>query len=109
MGTRAAKVGTTISARGQDSLVCPESVQCAVFHVKRNNTDTFAILHNQVKSEELDEKVGVMAEGLAVKGVEKGMACTVNSSSTTICLSAFSIFERLATKSTLVNFSFFCS
>ena len=81
-----------------------EPVQCTVFHVEGDNTDTLAILHNQVKSEKLDEEVGVVTERLSVESVEKGMTCAVGGGGTAICLSTLSILERLATKRTLIDF-----
>ena len=80
-------------------------MQCTVFHIESHDTDTFAILHDQVESEELDEEVGVVTERLTVKCMEEGMASTVSCSGTAVRLSTFSVFERLAAKSTLVDFS----
>jgi len=105
MGTCAAEVRTSISTGCQNSLMCSESVQCTIFHVERNDTNTFAILHDQVESKELDKEVGVVAKRLAIESVQKSMTCTVGGGGTTICLSTLPILKRLATKSTLVNFS----
>jgi hypothetical protein len=109
VSTRAAEIGTSISASSQNSLVRPKSMQCAVFHIEGDYTDTFPILHNQVKSKELNEEVGVVAERLAIKSMEERMPCTVSGSGATIRLSALSIFERLATKCALVDFTLLCS
>src|SRR5882762_806634 len=104
VGTCATEVSASISTGGQDSLMRSEPVQCTVFHVEGDNTDTLTILHNQVKSEKLDEEVGVVTERLSVESVEKGMTCAVGGGGTAICLSTLSILERLATKRTLIDF-----
>lgn len=70
MCTRAAKVSTSITTSSQDGLMGPEAVEGTVFHVECNDTNTLAVLHNQVKGKVFDEEVGVMAERLAIEGVE---------------------------------------
>lgn len=70
MCTRAAKVSSSIATGSQDSLVSSEAVEGAIFHVECNDTNTLAVLHDQVKSKVLDEEVGVMAERLAVEGMK---------------------------------------
>lgn len=109
MCTCATEVCTSVSSGSQNSLVSPESMESAVFHVKRDNTNTFTVLHDQVQSKELDEEVGVVAERLSVKSVEKSMTGTISSSGTTVGLSTLSEFQRLTTESTLVDLSFLCS
>ena len=47
-----------------------ETVQGAVLHVEGDNTNTLAVLHDQVEREVLDEEVGVVAEGLAIECVQ---------------------------------------
>jgi hypothetical protein len=84
-------------------------VQRAVLHVEGDYTNTFTTFHDQVKSEILDEEVGVVAKGLAIQSVEDGMPGAISSSSTPIRLSTLAIFERLSTKSPLVDFTLVCS
>ena len=106
---RAAKVSTSITTGSQDGLVSPEAMEGTIFHVECDDTDTFAILHDQVESKVFDEEVGVMTERLAIQRVEQGVAGAVGGSCTAVCLTTFAIIQRLATKSTLINFSVFCS
>lgn len=101
--TSATEVSTSVSSGGQNSLVGPESVQCTIFHVESNHTNTFAILHYKIQGEIFDEKVRVMTERLAVERVKKRVPCSVGGSSTAICLTSFAEFQRLATESTLIN------
>jgi hypothetical protein len=88
VGTRAAKVRPPIPASRQHSLVSSESVKGSILHVEGNNADTFTVLHDQIQSKVFDEKVGVVAERLAVEGVQKGVTSAIRGGSTTICLSA---------------------
>lgn len=62
MRTSAASVHTSISTSSQKRLMWPETVQGPVLHVERDNTNTFAILHDQIEGKVLDEEVGVMVE-----------------------------------------------
>ena len=80
-----------------------ETVERAVFHVQSHDTDAFAALHDEVKGEVLDEEVGVVAEGLAVEGMEEGMAGTVGGSSAAIRLTTLAVLQRLATEGALVD------
>ena len=89
--TRTAKVSSSITTSSQDGLVGPEAVEGTIFHVECNDTNTLAILHDQVESKVFDEEVGVMAERLAIEGVEQGMTGTVSGSRTAVCLTAFAI------------------
>ena len=68
--TRAAKVSSSITTGSQDGLVSPEAMEGAVFHVECNDTNTLAVLHDQVEGKIFDEEVGVVAERLAVEGME---------------------------------------
>ena len=101
--TRAAEVSASITTSRQDGLVCTETVKSTVFHIQRNNTDALAILHDQVKSKVLDEEVGVVTEGLAVEGVEEGVAGTVGRGGATVSLATLAELEGLTTERTLVD------
>jgi hypothetical protein len=48
-----------------------------------------------------------VAQRLAVQGVEDGVACSVGSGGTSVCLSTFTVFEGLTTESSLVDLAFF--
>lgn len=61
-----------------------------------------AILHDQVSSKVLDEVVGVVSQRLAVEGVEKSVAGSVGSGTTSVGLTALSVFSRLTTERSLV-------
>jgi len=82
-------------------------MQRSVLHVHRDDTHAFAILHHQVEGEVLDEKVGVVAEGLTVKSVKDGVAGSIGGSCASICLTALSVFQRLSTERSLIDFTFF--
>jgi hypothetical protein len=47
-----------------------ESVKSAVLHVERDHSNAFAVGHDEVKRKVLNEEIGVVAEGLAIQGVQ---------------------------------------
>ena len=104
--TRAAKVRTAVTAGSEDGLVCAESVQGAVLHVQCHYTDALAALHDEVQSEVLDEEVGVVAQRLAVKGVQESMSGTISGSSAAVGLATLAELKRLTTKGALVDLAF---
>lgn len=85
-----------------------ETMKCTVLHIQSNNADTFAVLHNEVKSEIFNEKVGVMAKGLAIKSMEESMTSTIGSGSAAIGLTTLAIFEGLTTKGALIDLALLC-
>jgi hypothetical protein len=85
-----------------------EAVQGTVLHVECNDTDTLTILHDQVKSEVLDEEVGVVTEGLAVEGMQESVSGTVSGCCTPVGLASLAVVERLSTECSLVNFTLLC-
>jgi len=105
----AAEVSTTISTSGQNCLMSPETMQCAVLHVHGNDTNAFAVLHDQVHSEVLNEEVGVMTQRLTIESVQESVTCTIGSGSASVGLTSFSVLQRLTAKGTLVDLAFWCS
>lgn len=101
--TCAAEVRTPITTSREDGLVCPEAVERAVLHIQCDDADTLAVLHDQVEREVFNEEVRVVAEGLAVEGVEKGMSGTVRRGSAAVRLATLAELERLTTERTLVD------
>jgi hypothetical protein len=88
VGTRTAEVRTSIPSGCQYSLVCPESVKGTVLHVKSNDANAFPVLHDEIEGEVFNEKIGIVAERLAIEGVQKGVTGTVGGGGATIGLSA---------------------
>jgi hypothetical protein len=86
-----------------------ETVKGTIFHVEGNHTNTLTILHDQVKCEIFNEKVGVVSQRLTIQTVENRMASSIGGSCTTVCLTSFAVFERLPTEGTLIDFSFLCT
>ena len=101
--TRTAEVGSSIASSCKDGLVGAETMQSTIFHIESDDTDAFAILHNEVEGEVLDKEVRIVAERLAVERVEKGVTRSVSGSCTPICLTTLAELQRLATESTLVD------
>jgi len=54
-------------------------VEGAVLEAEGEDTDTLALIHNQVEGKVLNEEGGVVLEGLAVKGVQKGVTSPISS------------------------------
>ena len=101
----AREVGTSVSTGGKDGLVGAEAVEGTVFLVVGEDTDTLAVLHEEIEGEVLNEVVGVVAERLAVESVEEGMSGTVSGGAASVCLTTLSEILRLTTESTLVDLS----
>lgn len=108
VGTCAAEVGTTITTSGEDGLVTAETVEGTILHVESDNTNTLAVLHDQVESEVFDEEVCVVTKRLSVKGVEDSMASTVGGGGAAVSLAALAILQGLTTKRALVDLALFC-
>ena len=107
--TCAREVGASVATSSQDGLVSAETVKSTVLHVQSDDTNALAILHDQVEREVLDEEVGVVAERLAVEGVEESVTGTVGGGSTAVCLTTLSVLQRLTTEGTLVDLALLCS
>ena len=60
VGASAAKVSASVSTGSENRLVGAESMQGAVLHVQRDNSNTLPFVHDQVQSKVLDEEVGVV-------------------------------------------------
>lgn len=103
VGRGGGEVGTTVTTGGKDGLMGAEAVNRAVLHVEGGDTDTLAILHDQVKSEVLDEEVGVVAKRLTVEGVKHGVSSSVGGGGTSVSLATLAVVERLTTEGTLVD------
>jgi hypothetical protein len=82
-----------------------EAVQGTILLVVGNDTTALTVLHQQVESEVFDEVVGVVAERLSVKGVQKSVTSTVSGSGATVGLATFTELLRLTAEGTLVNTS----
>ena len=52
-------------------------VQCALGHVERDHAAAFAIFHNEVEREVLDEELRFVLQGLLIQGVQHGVAGAV--------------------------------
>ena len=78
-------------------------MQGAVLEVEGDHTHALAVLHDEIEREVLDEEVGVVAEGLAVEGMEEGVTGTVGGGGATVRLTTLAVLQRLATEGALVD------
>jgi hypothetical protein len=69
MRAGATEVRPPITTSCEYCLVRTESVESTIFHVERNYADTLAVLHYEIERKVFDEKVGIVAQGLAIEGV----------------------------------------
>ena len=106
MRARAAEVGASVAAGGENGLVRSEAMKRAVLHVQCHDTDALAALHNEIEGEVLDEEVGVVAERLAIERVEESVSGTISGSSAAVGLATLAVLEGLTTKSALVDLAF---
>jgi hypothetical protein len=83
-------------------MVGTEAVEGAIFLVICHYTLACSVFHYQVHSKILDEEISVMSERLAIKGVEKGVSCSICSSTAPVRLASLSVLLRLSTEGSLV-------
>jgi len=106
---RAREVRSAIAARRQDCVLRAESVQRAVLQVERYHSSAFAVFHQEIQREVLDEVVAVVPERLAVESVQERVAGPVSDTATPVRLTAFAEVVRLTTESSLVNTALGCT
>ena len=99
----AAEVRSSVPTRRENGLVRAEAVKGAVLEVEGDHTHTLAVLHDEIEREVLDKEVGVVAEGLAVEGMEEGVTGTVGGGGATVRLTTLAVLQRLATEGALVD------
>ena len=91
MCTGAAEVRSSVPTRRENGLVRAEAVEGAVLEVEGDHTHTLAVLHDEIERKILDEEVGVVAEGLAVEGMEEGVTGTVGGGGATVRLTTLAV------------------
>ncbi|KYN06704.1 hypothetical protein ALC62_02363 [Cyphomyrmex costatus] len=88
----AGKVGTPIATSSEHCILGMETMQCSVLQAERDHTATFAILHQQIEGEILDEVITIVA-----------MAGPVSYATASMSLTALAKLERLSTKGALID------
>jgi hypothetical protein len=99
-GTR--EVSTSVTTSGQDSVLCAEAVDGTILLVVGDDTLALAVLHDQIGGEVLNEVVGVVAEGLAVKSVKKSVTGSVGGGAASVGLTTLAVLLGLTTEGSLV-------
>jgi len=105
---RTTEVSATVTASGKNGFVAAEAMKSTILHVESDYTNTLTILHDQVESEILNEIGCVVSKRLTIESMQDGVTSTVSSSGTAVSLATLSVFERLATKGTLIDLAFLC-
>jgi len=93
------------NSSAEDGVVSTEAMNGSILEVEGEDTAAGAVFHDQIESKVLDEEGAVIAEGLAVEGVKKGVSRSICSSAATDGLSSLSKLETLSTKGTLIDLS----
>ena len=88
---------------GHHGVVGVEPVDGAILKAERDHTPALAILHQEVDGEVLDEEVAVVAEALAVQGVEEGVAGPVSDTAAPVSLASLAVLVGLPTEGPLVD------
>jgi len=97
------EVSASVTTGGKNGLVSTKFVDGSVLHIHGDDTVALTIVHHQVECEVLDEKLGIVLQGLTVKGVKHGVSGTISGTGTSVSLSPRSKFEGLASESALVD------
>src|SRR5690606_7892885 len=98
-GTR--EVSTAVSTRGENRLVGAETMQRAVRHVQSHDTAAFAVLHDKVDGEVLDEELCVVTQRLLVQRVQHCVTCSIRGRAGTL-RRALPVVRRHAAEGTLI-------
>ena len=77
MGRGGGEIGASVAAGGENGHLGAEAVDLAGGDVERDDAAAAPLLHDQVEGEILDEEVGLVADRLAIHGVQHGMAGAV--------------------------------
>lgn len=72
-----------------------------------SSADTI-VVHDEIKSEILDEKGAVVGEGSAEEGMQHGVTCPISDCAGSIGL-LFAVLFGLSSEGSLINFPFFGS
>ena len=73
-----------------------------------NSSADTIVVHDEIKSEILDEESAVVGEGSTKEGMQHGVTCPVSDCAGSIGL-LFTVLFGLSSEGSLVNFSFFGS
>ena len=96
------------SSRNHNSLTL-NSVDASVGHVKANYSFDLISFHYQIQHKIFNEERTVVAKRSPKESMQHRVTCPISNSTTSICLSPFTILEGLTSKSSLINFSLFSS
>lgn len=99
----AGKVGTPVAAGGKHRILGVEAMQRSVFQTERDHPAAFAVLHQQIESEVLDEVVTVVAQRLAVKCMQQRVTGPVGHATASMSLATLAKLERLTAECTLID------
>ncbi len=107
MGRRCREIGAAVTTGRQHHHLGGEPMDRAVIKVPRNDARATAICrHDEIEREILDEEFRIVAQRLAVKRVQNGVAGTVGSGTGALHRRAFAVILHMAAKRALVDLAF---
>lgn len=78
-------------------------MDCTICHIVSYDATAFALVHEQVHREILDEENAVVSEGTTEQGVEHRVPCAIGDCTASVGLAALAELGGLSTESSLVN------
>ena len=110
VGGGGGEVRAAVPTGGEHGVLAVEAVQGAVLLAHGQHTHAFTlVVHDEIQRKVLDKVGCVVAEGLAVEGVEQRMTRAVSNSAAAVGLAALAKLEALPAKRALVDLAFFRS
>ena len=95
------EIRTAVAARSENDLVRAKTMQATRCQVDRDDTPACAIFHYQINGKILNEKLGIVFEGLLIQRMQHRVACAISCRTGALC-SAFAKVGRHAPKRALV-------
>jgi hypothetical protein len=91
VGRGAALVSSTVTTSGKHSLVGTHTMDGTVSDVVGHDTSAFTVLHDQIKSEVLNEENAVVTESATEKCVQHGVTSSVSDRTASVSLATFAV------------------
>ncbi|QTK80385.1 hypothetical protein AT6N2_C2837 [Agrobacterium tumefaciens] len=108
VGRRRREIGAAVTTSRQHHHLGGEAVNGAVIEVPGNDAGAAAIRrHDEVEREIFDEEFRIVAQRLAIKRVQNGVAGTVGGGTGALHRRTFAIILHVATERALVDLTFF--
>lgn len=101
----AGEEGTSIATGGNNRVLGTETMQATILQIDGQNAATLVILEDQIQSKVLHKVVAVVAQRLAIQGVQQRVTRTISDGTTSVRLSTLAELQALTTESALIDLS----